>query len=132
VLKRKARAQQIRNIVYDMYRAKQEDCAVCALRLKCLSTPQTQSRYVLITVDRSPEDKIKTSLVEAMKAKIDTTYGRWMCSQRLAIVEPVFANIRSQKRMDRFTFRTRAKVRVQWMLFALVHNIEKIANYGAA
>jgi len=132
VIKRKARAQQIRNIVYDMYRAREADCSACPLRLKCLSTPTTQARYVLIRIEGSPEEKKKTSLVEQMKAKIDTLEGRKIYSKRLAIVEPVFANIRAQKRLDRFTLRTKKKVNIQWMLFALVHNIEKIANFGGA
>ena len=132
VVKRKARAQQIRNIVYDMYRAKEADCSACPLRLKCLSTPKTQARYVLIPIDRSAEDKPKRSLVEHMKTKIDTPEGRKIYSKRLAIVEPVFANIRAQKRLDRFTLRTKEKVNIQWLLFALVHNIEKIVNFGEA
>ena len=115
-----------------MYRAREADCSACPLRLKCLSTPKTQARYVLIRIDDSPEEKKKTSLVEQMKAKIDTPEGRKIYSKRLAIVEPVFANIRAQKRLDRFTLRTKKKVNIQWMLFALVHNIEKIANFGGA
>ena len=132
ILKRKARAQQIRNIVYDMYRAKEADCSACPLRLKCLSTPQTQARYLLIPIARSPEEKKKLTLIEAMKQKIDTPEGRRIYAMRLAIVEPVFANIRTQKRLDRFTLRTKEKVNIQWLLFALVHNIEKIAHYGMA
>ena len=132
ILKRKARAQRIRNIVYDMYRAKEVDCSACPLRLECLSTPQTQARYLLIPLAPSPEDKKKASLVEQMKAKIDTAEGRRIYGRRLAIIEPVFANIRAQKRLDRFTLRTKEKVNIQWMLFALVHNIEKIANFGGA
>jgi hypothetical protein len=65
-----------------------------------------------------------------LKRKIDTEEGRRMYSRRLGIVEPVFANIRAQKRMDRFTLRGRAKVNIQWMLYCLVHNIGKIVNFG--
>jgi len=131
-IKRKARAQQIRNIIYDMYRAKPADCSACPLRLKCLSKPNTQSRYLLIPLDRSPEQKKNFNLVEQMKKKIDTPSGKKIYSRRLAIVEPVFANIRVQKRLDRFTLRTKAKVDSQWKLFAIVHNLEKIAHYGMA
>ena len=46
------------------------------------------------------------------------------------IVEPVFGNIRACKRMDRFTLRGHIKVNIQWMLYGLVHNIEKIMNFG--
>jgi hypothetical protein len=50
-------------------------------------------------------------------------------ARRLGIVEPVFANICVQKQLDQFTLRTKAKVDVQWMLFAPVHNIGKIHTY---
>jgi len=65
-----------------------------------------------------------------MKQKLDTPQGRKTYSKRLGIVEPVFGNIRACKRMDRFTLRGRAKVNIQWMLYCLVHNIGKIANFG--
>jgi hypothetical protein len=57
---------------------------------------------------------------------------RKIYQQRLSIVEPVFANLRIHKRLDRFTLRGKIKVNIQWMLYCLVHNIEKIANYGFA
>ena len=44
-----------------------------------------------------------TDLIEQMKAKIDTPQGRQIYARRLAIVEPVFANLRIQKRLDHFT-----------------------------
>jgi len=44
----------------------------------------------------------------------------------------VFANIRSNKRLDRFTLRGKIKVNIQWLMFCLVHNMEKILNYGMA
>jgi hypothetical protein len=70
------------------------------------------------------------SLTDEMKQKIDTPEGRRIYSRRLGIVEPVFGNIRSCKRMDSFTLRGKVKVNIQWMLYCLVHNIEKIANFG--
>ena len=65
-----------------------------------------------------------------MRNKIDTPEGRRIYGKRLGIVEPVFGNIRTCKRMDKFTLRGKAKVNIQWLLYFLVHNIEKIANYG--
>ena len=65
-----------------------------------------------------------------MKQKIDTPYGRAVYGRRLATVEPVFGNIRAQKRLDKFTVRGRPKVNIQWRLYCLVHNIEKILHYG--
>jgi hypothetical protein len=67
-----------------------------------------------------------------MKTKIDDLHGRVIYARRLAIVEPVPANIRVHKRLDRFTLRSKPKVDVQWKLFAVVHNIGKILHYGLA
>jgi IS5 family transposase len=65
-----------------------------------------------------------------MAAKIDIERARKIYPRRVAIVEPVFANIRTQKRLDRFTLRGKIKVNIQWLLYCMVHNIEKIANFG--
>ncbi len=67
-----------------------------------------------------------------MKVRIDSATGRAQYGQRFAIVEPVFANLRHNKGLDRFTLRGRAKVDTQWKLFCLVHNIEKLAHAGYA
>jgi transposase len=127
VLSCNAHGHRIRHRVYDIYRTRQEDCASCPLRLKCLSKPHTLRKYLVIPPESQP-----ATLVDEMKAKIDSPQGRLIYARRLAIVEPVFANIRIQKRLDRFTLRTKSKVDVQWRLFALVHNIGKIHTYGMA
>jgi hypothetical protein len=127
VLKRTARRQRNRYRVYDIYRARQEDCASCPVKTRCLSKLGTPRRYLSVEVESHQPD-----LIEAMKAKIDAPQGRLIYAKRLAIVEPVFANIRVHKRLDHFTVRSKAKVDVQWKLFALVHNIGKILHYGLA
>ena len=66
-----------------------------------------------------------------MVTKIESEKGRKIYPQRLAIVEPVFANIRVHKRLDRFILRGKIKVGIQWLLFCMVHNMEKIVNYGS-
>ena len=73
------------------------------------------------------------NLIDEMKAKIDSKEGKRIYARRLGIVEAVFANICVQKRMHRFTLRTKRKVDEQWThtQFALVHNIGKIHNFGA-
>ena len=70
------------------------------------------------------------SHTQRMKNKIDSEEGRRRYGQRFATVEPVFANIRHNKRLNRFTLRGRQKVDTQWKLYCMVHNIEKLANYG--
>ena len=67
-----------------------------------------------------------------MTAKIDSEKGRKIYPQRFDVAEPVFANIWTKKRLDRFTLRGKIKVNIQWLLYCMIHNIEKIMNYGFA
>jgi hypothetical protein len=55
-----------------------------------------------------------------------------MIARRFATVEPVFSNLRHNKRLDRFTLRGRKNVDGQWRLYCLVHNIENLAHHGYA
>jgi transposase len=107
------------------YQGTKRGCGRCALRSRCLRNPKTESRQVHVFYGRRPG-----SLMDAMKDKIDSVEGRAIYSKRLGIVEPVFGNIRARKRLDRFTLRGRIKVNIQWILYCLVHNIEKVLHYG--
>jgi transposase len=123
---------KLRNKVYEYYRAKESDCKECPLRSKCLSKKDGKARGLLIPKGYREDREENYTYSQKMQQKIDTDIGREIYSKRLGTIEPVFANIRSQKRLDRFTYRGKVKVNIQWMLFCLVHNIEKIANYGMA
>jgi Transposase DDE domain len=74
----------------------------------------------------------KSPFTQRMRQAIDSERGRWLYGRRMATVEPVFGNIRHNKRLDRFTLRGKGKVNVQWNLYCLVHNVEKLANHGYA
>lgn len=105
------------------------DCLPCEQRAKCLRTPEkTQVRQVAFF--RGKADTTSESHTERMKRAIDSEEGRARYGQRFATVEPVFGNIRHNKRLDRFTLRGRQKVDIQWKLYCLVHNIEKLAHHG--
>ena len=72
----------------------------------------------------------KDNYLKAMVAKVDSEKGRRIYPQRIAIVEPVFANIRTHKQLNRFTLRGKIKVNIQWMLYCMVHNMGKIMRYA--
>ena len=65
-----------------------------------------------------------------MRLRIDSPDGRARYARRFATVEPVFANLRHNKQLNRFTLRGQIKVDAQWKLYCLVHNIEKLAHHG--
>lgn len=103
----------------------------CAHRDRCLRTPQT-TKVRQVAYFRSKAQPAIASATERMKEALDSERGRRLYGQRIGIVEPVFANLRHNKRLARFTLRGKAKVDTQWKLFCMVHNIEKLANHGYA
>ena len=112
-------------IIYRRYMASEADCQACQLRFRCLTKKKSKRRALHV-----PIGWVAGNLTKEMAQKIDTEEGRSIYHQRIAIVEPVFANIRHMKRLDRFTLRGKIKVNIQWILYCMVHNLEKIANYG--
>ena len=110
------------------FRAPIAACKECPLRSKCLRKPDTTpARQVALLIRKQP-----ATHTERMRARIDSDAGRQQYGRRFATVEPVVGNLRSNKRLNRFTLRGQTKVDGQWKLFALVHNIEKWANYRKA
>lgn len=77
-----------------------------------------------------PKAKDDSTPSALMRQAIDSPEGRQLYSQRIATVEPVFANLRHNKRLNRLNHRGKTKVNMQWNLYCMVHNIEKLANNG--
>ena len=120
---------KIHGFIAMKFRGAKSVCGPCILRERCLKTPETtETKQMTIFIGRT--DQTKDSPIEKMKRKFDTLFGRFIYNKRIAIVEPVFGNLKN-KGMDRFTLRGKKKVNTQWRLFSLVHNIEKIATAGA-
>jgi transposase len=112
-------------LVRKIYVAEAQDCQRCPMQLRCLTARGGKKRYL-----RVPIGVELTNFSKRMAGKVDSELGRQIYPQRFAVAEPVFANIRTQKRLDRFTLRGKVKVNIQWLLYCMIHNIEKIANYG--
>ena len=110
--------------LYRKYIAAAKDCQVCPLKSRCIYGKGGRRKHLAVPIGEG--------LSQQMVEKIDTAPGRRIYPQRLDIVEPVFANIRTNKRLDRFTLRGKIKVNIQWLMFCLIHNREKILNYGLA
>lgn len=105
------------------------DCQPCSLREKCLRHPdKTPVRQVTFFYKDAPTPV--HPYTAAMRQRIDSSEGRALYGQRLGTVEPVFGNLRHNKRLNRFTLRGKEKVNAQWQLFCLVHNIEKLSHHG--
>ena len=97
----------------------------CTLKLKCLIGRGGRRKCLW-----DPIAAQLNNLPRRMAGKIDTETGRKNYPRRIAIAEPVSANIRTHKWLGRFTLRGKIKVSIQWQLSCMVHNTGNIANYG--
>jgi transposase len=64
-----------------------------------------------------------------MRRVIATERGGDLYSRRQCLVEPVFAQIKSNRRMERFKRRGRAAVRSEWRLITATHNLLKLHRH---
>jgi len=121
---------QHNKLFFEGYR---KQCRDCDLKQRCMKTPTSadrvtgNGRQVSFIIDKAKREPTDT---DWMKERVDSPKGKQIYSHRMSVVEPVFGNIGSNKRLNRFSLRGQQKVQGQWRLFCLVHNIEKIKNYG--
>ena len=91
-------------VIYRRYSNNEEECKGCELKTRCVKGKKTKRSTVMVPVGSVPG-----RLTKAMAAKIDSEQGRRIYHRRIAIAEPVFANIRVRKVMNRFTLRGRSR-----------------------
>jgi len=107
-------------------------CRHCPLKGQCMRNPESANtrtgngRQVSFIL----ESKRQPNFTDWMKHRVDSDRGKLIYSHRMSVVEPVFGNIGANKGLNRFSLRSKKKVQCQWKLFCIVHNIEKIMNYG--
>jgi transposase len=71
-----------------------------------------------------------TTAKEHMAAKVRTPEGKALYARRKVIVEPVFGQIKEARGFRRFLLRGLKKIRGEWSLVCLTHNLLKIWRYG--
>jgi transposase len=73
-----------------------------------------------------------TTAKERMAAKVQSPAGRALYARRKVIVEPVFGQIKEARGFRRFLLRGLAKIRGEWCLVCLTHNLLKVWRYACA
>ncbi len=107
-------------------------CKHCPIKHQCMKNPKSadhrkgNGRQVSFLLHKLN----KPTHTDWMKVRVDSDKGKRIYSHRMSVVEPVFGNLEFNKRLSRFTLRGLKKINAQWKLFCLIHNIEKLANYG--
>lgn len=72
---------------------------------------------------------IRKAAAERMRQMLAANPGRRLYRMRAAIVEPVFAHIKQHRGFRRFAFRGLEKVRCEWKLICLTHNLLKLFRH---
>lgn len=125
----KARRARIGHHLFMQFQGYEKDCNNCGLRKRCLrNEAQDTPRQINVTLDITQEQKM--GILERMKRKLDSPRGRYIYSQRLGTVEPVFGHVTDAIGIKRFSYRGKRKVDGQWKLMMMLHNILKIHRYG--
>jgi len=102
---------------YSRFRGKLTDCRQCPMASRCMKKAvKGRGRQVQFL----NEDQAKASYTDLMKQKIDSEEGARQYSRRMWTIEPVFGNICSNKRLDKFSLRGKEKITGQWLLYSLV------------
>jgi transposase len=71
-------------------------------------------------------------LYDHMRRVLDTDYGGGLYRKRQGMIEPVFAQTKSNRGMGRFRRRGRSAVRTEWRLINATHNILKLHKHQLA
>jgi hypothetical protein len=69
---------------------------------------------------------------DLMRRKLSTERGRELYAQRKISVEPVYGQIKYNRRVDRFMRRGRAAALSEWRLVAATHNLLKLHSHWIA
>ena len=76
--------------------------------------------------------EVPTTAKERMAAKVRTPEGRALYARRKVIVEPVFGQIKEARGFRRFLLRGLDRIRGEWCLVCLTHNLLKMWRYTCA
>jgi transposase len=112
------RSRKRRGVTIRVYSGSASSCGSCEFRSSC-------------TRDRVRRLEISEHYIyeREMKAKLDTEEGRFVYDRRKHLVEPVFGNIKFNLGYVRFSLRTLAKVRGEFLLMCIAHNLKKLAAH---
>lgn len=99
------------------YRTERGTCAACPLKEKCTTNVKLGR-----AITRTGYEEYR----ERMRAKINTAEGKAIYGKRKCLVEPVFGQIKTRNGFSQFLLRGLEKVKLEWKIVAISHNLLKI------
>lgn len=74
----------------------------------------------------------RTERAEAMRTRLKQEADRALYTKRQGVVEPVFGQIKERRGFRRFQFRGLEKVRAEWAMICMTHNLLKLFKHRSA
>jgi hypothetical protein len=79
---------------------------------------------------RTPRRGWEGGLYSFMRRVLTTEHGGRLYRQREAMIEPVFGDMKFNRRIDRFLRRGRSAARSEWRLITATHNLLKLHRHA--
>lgn len=96
-----------------------KSCGNCRVKHKC-----TKGKHRYLQIDQQAEI-YKTE----MREKLNSKKGKAIYLERMSDVEPVFGNIIYNQKANNFLCRGKPKVKIEFGLACIAHNLVKISNW---
>ncbi len=103
-----------------IYRCSSRICSQCSMLSGC-TTHKRKRRELWISEVYQQE--------RAMKKKLSSVKGRAIYDRRKVMVEPVFGNMKFNMGFGRFVLRGLRKVRTEFLLMCMAHNLKKMSMH---
>jgi transposase len=94
------------------------DCPECGRKSEC-------TRAAYRTISQDPRE----GLMEKMRRRLGAKEGRIKYSKRKYIVEPVFGDMKFNRKMSGLLLRGELKAKGEFLIMCIAHNLKKIAKY---
>lgn len=105
-----------RGVAIRIYRGMSDNCGRCQWHSQC-----TKKRVRELCISEHYDYE------RQMTAKLRTAMGRFIYGRRKCLVEPVFGNIKFNLGFGRYALRGLTKVRGEFLLICIAHNLKKLA-----
>jgi len=115
---KRGRQRRVNGVLKTTYQSTVKQCRDCPLKAAC-----TRERYRRIEI-------AETYVYEReLAVKLASPEGQVIYARRRELVEPVFGNLKFNLGFSRFSLRGLAKVRGEFLLICIAHNLKKLAQW---
>jgi hypothetical protein len=106
-------------------------CSKCPFNHECITTKDKTRKRIKVQVSLSQStNNNDLDIKNSMKAKMNTDIAKEKYKKRFYTIEPVFGEMKNNRKFVRFSVWGIDKAEAQWILVNVVHNFSKIIKYA--